>query len=352
MLGETKNQVSLTRPALTGAENKQVPISLRNLVKTLVKTAPLIHPGRRLWSVLKQAKHCVRGLAFARLTSEWFEILQRPELRLVAAHHPYLFQKLQRPYLNRTLNTRQRFRALREHYQFVVTEFSAVVRQEIYATPGKLLATLLLEGVGEYGLRLSCSRQEKEGDLLIGLVNLDTGVALFTLAFSVTQWEIATREIFIGGLKGNKKACDKEVVIALTRAMHGLRPKALLVFALQILAGVWGVTRLRAVSDRMHIYRHWRKRKRLASSYDAWWVESGGQLADDGNFDLPIRFIPREISLLKANKRTMYKRRYLTLAKIARQIENSFTFMKVKGSVQQNVMLPPDAVRPWERAGY
>ena len=39
---------------------------------------------------------------------------------------------------------------------------------------------------------------------MIGLTNLDSGVNRFTLAFSVTQWEQEPREIFIGGLQGNK----------------------------------------------------------------------------------------------------------------------------------------------------
>ena len=263
-------------------------------------------------------------MAFARHTKDWFEILQRPELAVVAGHHPYLFQKLQRPYLNRTLNTCQRFQALQQHYQFVVAQFSPVVRQEIYGTPGKLLARLPLEGIGKFGLRLSCSRQEKEGDLVIGLVNLDTGAVLFTLAFSITQFETEPRQIFIGGLQGNKQACDKELIIAITREMHGLRPKALLLFALQELCTAWGVTRLRAVSDAMHIYKHWQKRKQVASSYDEWWMESGGVLADDGNFDLPATFVPREIATLKVNKRPVYKHRYQMLAEIAGQIRCLF----------------------------
>ena len=293
------------------------------IVKTLVRTAPLIHPGRKLGSLCKQTKHCVRGLAFARQTTLWFETLQRPELAVVAGNHPYLFQKLQRPYLNRTLNTCQRCQALQQHYQFVIAQFSPVVRQEIYATPGKLLAVLPLAEVENFGLRLSCSRQEKEGDLVIGLVNLDTGAVMFTLAFSITQWAAEPKEIFIGGLQGNKLANDKEMIISLTRGFHGLRPKALLLFALQELCGRWGITRLRAVSDAMHIYRHWQKRKQVASSYDEWWVESDGVLADDGNFDLPATFVPRDIATLKVNKRPVYKRRYQLLTEIAGQLSRS-----------------------------
>ena len=197
------------------------------------------------------------------------------------------------------------------------------MRQGVFATPGKLLATLPLAGLGNFGLRLSCSKQEKEGDLVIGLVDIDTAVVLFTLAFSITRFEAESKEIFIGGLQGNKWANDKELVISLTRRWHGLRPKALLLFALQQLALVWDVPRLRAVSDGMHIYRHWQKRKNVAARYDEWWLDSGGRLADDGIFDLPARFTPRDLSTLNAGKRQTYKRRYLLLAEIAAQISSS-----------------------------
>jgi uncharacterized protein VirK/YbjX len=296
---------------------------VKNLIKTLAKTAPLIHPGHKLGSVIKQAKYCARGLIIAPYSKEWFKFLQMPELAVVVQNHPYLFHKLQRPYLNRALNTRQRLDALKQHYGFVATYFPPGMRQEVYATPGKLLATLPLEGVGHFGLCLSCSRKEKEGDLVIGLLNKDTGVVLFTVAFSITRFKAESREIFIGGLQGNARVKDRELTISITRGLYGLRPKGLLLFALQQLAAGWGVTRLRAAGDKMHIYRHWQKRKNLEANYDEFWIESGGKLADDGMFDLPATFIPRDISTLKVNKRQMYKRRYLMLAEIADQIRAS-----------------------------
>jgi hypothetical protein len=294
-----------------------------NLIKALAETATLVHPGRTRAALYKQAKYCVRGLIFASPTKEWFVFLQRPELAVVVRNHPYLFHKLQRPYLNRALNTRQRLEALKQHYRFVATHFSPAMKRDVYATPGRLLAALPLEGVGNFGLCLSCSRQQKEGDLVIGLLNQDTGLVLFTLAFSITQFEAEPKEIFIGGLQGNKLVKDKELIVAITRGLHGLRPKALLLFALQQLAADWGVTRLRAAGNETHIYRHWQKRKNLAASYDEFWIESGGSLADDGMFDLPATFISRDISTLKVNKRQMYKRRYLMLAEIAKQIHSA-----------------------------
>jgi uncharacterized protein VirK/YbjX len=173
------------------------------------------------------------------------------------------------------------------------------------------------------------------------LVNRDNGSELFTLAFSITQYEVEPREIFIGGLQGNKAANEKDLIVAITRGLHGMRPKALLLFALQSLAGVWGISRLRAVSDSTHIYRHWQKRKKLAASYDKWWLDSGGQLAKDGGFDLPVTFIPREIALLKANKRQMYKRRYQMLAGIVGQIKLAFTEPQTRSPFDCKIAHPP-----------
>ncbi|MDR3458243.1 MAG: DUF535 family protein [Verrucomicrobiae bacterium] len=289
----------------------------------MVTTASLIHPWHKPGSSFKRLKHCLRGLFFFRATRQWFNLLQRPGLDGLAWRHPHLFQKLQHPYLNRTLSTRQRLQALEQHYLFIANYLPAEVVDEIYDTPGRLLATVPLAGVGTLGLRLSRSQCQKEGDLAISLVNLEAGTRLFSLTFSVTQFAAEPRELFIGGLQGNKAANAKDLVIDITRGLHGVRPKALLLFALQELADAWGVTRIRAVSDANHIYQHWQKRKQLAASYDSWWLEAGGRLAADGMFDVPSHFIPRELSTIRANKRQLYRRRYLQLAEIAGQIKAS-----------------------------
>jgi hypothetical protein len=94
-------------------------------------------------------------------------------------------------------------------------------------------------------------------------------------------------------------------------------------FALQQLAAVWGLDSIRAVSDRQHVYRHYRKRKKLNTSYDKFWLESGGQLGEDGLFTLPLRFTPRDLKGMNASKRQMYRRRYVMLQELATQIRDT-----------------------------
>lgn len=283
-------------------------------------TAPLVYPGTGSGSVFSRIKYCARGLAHARRSMEWFNLLHQPELAIVARHHPYIFCKLQRPYLNRKLDVRQRLETLKQHYHFVAIRFSKPEMECIYSTPGLLLATIPLKNVGNFGVRLSYGRCEKEGDLLINLVNLDSAEVLFEMSFCISRFDAQCSEVFIGGLQGRKSANDKDSIIAITRAMHGLRPKALLVFVLQQLAACWKIAKIKAVSDDNHIYRHPHKRKDLATSYDEFWLECGGRIDRDGMFELPVAFLPREISTIKVNKRQMYKRRYLMLKGIADQM--------------------------------
>ena len=301
------------------------------LIKTIARTAPLIYPDAGSGAAFSRMKYCARCLAQAHCSKEWFNLLHRPELASVGKYHPYVFCKLQRPYLHRKLNVRQRLDILKQHYHFVATRFSKSVMEAVYASPGLLLATIRLEEVGNFGVRLSYGRQEKEGDLLISLINLESAQVLFELSFCISRFDAQGSELFIGGVQGNRQTHDKDLVIAITRAMYGLRPKALLVFVLQQLAACWGIARLRAVSDDTHIYRHPHKIRDLAASYDELWTESGGTLAGDGMFDLPATFVPRDISTLKPNKRQMYRRRYVLMAEIAEQIKDSWCRPRNKG---------------------
>lgn len=299
-----------------------------NLVKTLIRTAPLIHRDRTPGGIAKRVKYCLRGLAFARGTGEWFEILQAPEMAVIVKDHSYLFHKLQRPYLNRVLDAEQRLNALKYHYKFVLAHFSRPMLEEVYSRSGKLLVELDAGEVGSLEMRLCCSGKQKEGDLLISLMKKKGENRLVAgLSFSISKYETDCKEMFIGGLQGSKLA-SKELIVFITRALYGLRPKALLFYVLQQLAANWGVTRLRAVSNDMHIYRHFQKRRAIAASYDEFWIECGGELAPDGFFDLPVAFVLRDISTIRVNKRQMYRRRYAMLAEFDAQIKSKLVHQR------------------------
>jgi len=296
---------------------------MRKLIGTLWSTAPLIHrdPSARGW--IKRAKYCLRGLAFPRETMDLITFLRQPELAFIVEHNPCLFHKLQRPYLDRTLSIPRRLEALKQHYKFILKYFSPDGIKELYkdADVGKLLFELNVPEVGTLEIRLCCGRMQKEGDLTICLEIKETGRRIGSLSFSVWKCQTDYKEILIGGLQGSKQTTE-ETVVTVTRALYGLRPKALLFFVMQQLATHWNIDRVRGVSDQLHIYRHFQTKRNVNASYDDFWVESGGTLMPDGIFNLPGTFVPRSISSIRVNKRQMYRRRYAMLEKIAERIRN------------------------------
>ena len=303
------------------------------LLCELVRTAPLVHPGIGWRDRLSQFKYCVRGLAYAGQTHELFCALGSPKLALVAQTHPRILSKLQRPYLHRKLGPRQRLEALQHHYGFVDRHFTETMLAEILSLRGFLITAFALDSVGRFGLRLVYRDEfEKEGELSLVFTDEVSSAMLFSLTFCVVAGESGAAEIFIGGLQGCKVVNERERVVTVTRAMHGLRPKALLLFALQQLAEIWAITEIRAVSNVNHIYRHYRKRRSFAASYDEFWSECGGKPFSDCNFVLPASPNLRPIAEIKPGKRAMYRRRYAMLEELAADI--------------QGCLLPEDDTQP------
>jgi uncharacterized protein VirK/YbjX len=294
------------------------------LFTELVRTAPLVHPGPGWLDRWSQFKYCVRGLALARLTHELFSTLQTPKLAEAARRHPRILSKLQRPYLHRKLGPQRRLAALRYHYDFTARQFTTEAIRELFSPKGFLVAELSLEDAGRFGVRLVYRDEfEKEGELSVVFSDETSGAMLFSLTFCVMAGEERAPEIFVGGLQGCKVVNQRESVVAVTRAMHGLRPKALLVFALQQLAAAWRISAIHAVNNGNHVYRHYRKRRTFAASYDEFWQECGGEAGAHGMFKLPLEPRWRALEEIRAAKRSMYKRRYAMLQDLAAQIQRS-----------------------------
>ncbi len=286
------------------------------LLATLSRTAGRVHPDPGWGDQLARLKYCARALLTPGRSTAWFERLAAPELADLVRAHPRLYSKLQRPYLHRRVTVAKRLHLLREHYRFVGDALDASRRREVSSVEGLNLAELPASDPARYSLRLRYDDQfEKEGELTLALQDAVLGEAIFTLSFTVTNWQggDAARSLFVGGIQGRRGANDRDEIVALTRSMHGLRPKALLVFAVQSLAEAWEISEIRAVGDSEHIYRHFRKRREIRASYDEFWAECQGARNDDGNYTLPSRHLVRALDAIPSNKRSLYRKRYAML---------------------------------------
>ena len=300
-------------------------ISSVKMARTLFGSAAQLYPEPGLKRVKDKVKYWMRGLATPELTRQWFQILAQPELSDIVHVHPRLMSKLQRPYLHRNLKPRQRLEVLREHFTFVIAKLSPRDSEKIYSPDGLKLADISLEGVGDFSLQLFYrDRFEKEGELMVALCSAGGKRMIFTLSFTVTAFNQTESSLFIGGLQSFKIQDAREVVVSVTRGMHGLRPKGLLLFTVQQLAKIWGVKTIRAVSNDLNIFQDFRlKKKKVLADYNEFWLESDGNLDADGLFSLPLTFTPRPMTDIKPNKRSLYKQRYAMLEDLATKIAAS-----------------------------
>ena len=311
------------------------------LLATLSRTAGRVHPDSNLGDRIARMKYCIRGLLAPWRTNAWFAQLRSPELRVLVRTHPRIYSKLQRPYLHRRVTLAQRLRLLQEHYAFFSESLGADVRYAVSSPAGLLLAELPASDSSRYSLRLRYDDQfEKEGELTLALQDSVLGEAIFTLSFTVTCWNgggASASELFVGGIQGRKGANDRDEIVALTRSLHGLRPKALLVFAVQRLAEAWDIAGLRAVGDSEHIYRHFRKRRAIQTSYDSFWEECQGGRDADGNFTLPARPVFRGLEAIPANKRSLYRKRYAMLETLGKHLHQAVTSSPSGGGIMPSV---------------
>jgi len=208
----------------------------------LLECAARLYSGYPLMGIGHRLKFFLRAMASPRITLDWFTLWQSPQLAPLVESHPRVLSKLQRPYLYKGLRVKGRWEILRRHYAFALEFFPASVMQSIFSPEGVKLLDVPQMEPGRFSVRLLYGNQfEKEGELSLVIYDEERQGQVFALSFCVTADESGRRMIFIGGLQGCQLSKDGGRVVAMTRGMFGLRPKALLLYTLQQLAVLWNI---------------------------------------------------------------------------------------------------------------
>lgn len=179
------------------------------------------------------------------------------------------------------------------------------------------------------GLKLVLDRAvwfSREGELVLNIFLHDK--RLFSIAFSLgTDGEQSV--VRVGALQGVRDDNILDLYRDLTKEMHGLRPRDLMVDALRMMCSALGITRILAIADcnRQHrnAYFGQAKSQNLEGDYDVVWTEQGGVLADSGFFEFSSDLEFRDMEDIPSKKRSMYRRRYEFLTALAAQISTSCT---------------------------
>lgn len=264
-----------------------------------------------LWSY--RAKFVLRAMyyrnAFQYITSNIDPFL----LEALCKQCPRFLEKSFRPYIINDSSAIERAQFVVQHYQFVSEKLPSYISNEIYINNNNNGLTLFDFTVGEieYAFKLVFhARYQKEGDMSLILFN-DIDKNFYTLTFSIRDIE-GQRQLVIGGLQGPASSPENNLKIkALTKALHGQRPKDLMIKIITLIANIWQVDTLLAVKSDSHAYSARRySKKRVTANYDKHWEALGGTEFDRHFYTLGLEDIRRNPEDISRPKRAMYRRRY------------------------------------------
>jgi uncharacterized protein VirK/YbjX len=295
--------------------------------ETLPKTR--LGVGVYVWK-LTQAAHqernwrsrLVKGLgasfsAFAQkaVFVDWLSYLQEPENRTFLEANPFLCFRTLRGYVSTRWGNEKKLKVLKDSLRFAHFKKGVLLESLVIKMEKKLTVAdvPLGEDLGNLQFKLSNSyRFRREGQWTLSVHCDKIGDELCSIAFAVEevngQWVA-----YAGAIQGGSGA-NEETIKASWKAMHGVRAKAMAIFALQEVVSALGVSRLLGAGNsiQMSSGKHmisvpWNK---ISFNYNQMWEEADGKAVEEGWFELPLREIRRTREEIKTNKRALYTRRY------------------------------------------
>jgi uncharacterized protein VirK/YbjX len=270
--------------------------------------------GRRL-------RFYLRSLLSLGPSSIWFALLNdNPGYRQCLRHEPEMAEKLHRPYRRAGLRANERLGLALDHAricerlgwtELIARAYGETVEIARLVDRDSHPFRILLARPGQFG---------KEGELALHFS--DDDVRLYSACFSFRE-SGGVLELDVGCIQGPGLDDGPQRIRELTRGMHGLRPKSLILESLRAVALATGCSRLRVVGNANHIYRSLRKRRHIAFDYDAFCQEAGGATANGADWLLPVRSEARPLSEIPSRKRSETARRRALLEALGGQIRAS-----------------------------
>ena len=273
-------------------------------------------PSRQHGHRLKAA---LGALVFPVQRARWQAfIAATPGLAALAQDHPSLLYKIYRPYANRRLGCAARVDLLRGHYRFL-WQAGARPLVEYVARRALVLASVEGKDGATYRLQLTAIHDShREGELCLRLTRDGVPLYLASFLFRPQPGQPGGVAIALGALQGLRSPAGAQAVRDSTRALHGCRPKNLMVAALRDFGDFFGCDHLGLVSNANRIALNGRRRRHISCDYDQAWQELHALPTSDGNYRLPCGpcRMP-DLQLLPSKKRADARRRGAMLVQLA-----------------------------------
>lgn len=294
-------------------------------VSALIAAARRTFPGNRPSALVKQAQMVVAGLRLRPLVRSMLAPPAGSALESALVQRPEMIGALLWPYLSASFDARERLSRIISHYR----EIDRLGPPFRFDCDERLVLLDLSEIMP--GLKVVLDQPIwflREGGLVLNLF-IDSFRA-FSIAFSLKREEDGSLTAWIGGIQGRNRDDMLETYRTLTKLMHGLRPRDILLEILKMLLRQWNVAGLYAVSDRSRHHRHpyFRGAKQSSQNYDEIWLDRGGVAINPDFFQLPLSAERRDMATIKPNKRSMYRQRFDLLDELEARLLSGLSELK------------------------
>ena len=293
------------------------------VIETLVRVHRLgraMHPTLSANSLKHQVILLSRALVFLPTIRKWYAISDNPLLTLALERFPLMHGAIYWPYINHTWPMERRLTAIDQHFRMLSGPATIIA----HAT----FKDVELARLDEYaGLRLVLDKAAwflREGDIVLNLFVNDQ--RFYSIAFTLGI-DDGQPLVLVGALQGSNSESAQGVYRDITHALHGMRPRDLLMIALKLLCGEFGIHRIWAVSSdhRQHNSPFFgdSHKKKVLVAYDEVWLEHGGTALGNGFFEIPVMVRQKDMSEIPTRKRATYRQRYQMRDKLALDIKSS-----------------------------
>jgi uncharacterized protein len=282
-----------------------------------------MHPDLSLNSLKHQIFLMARSLMYLPDIRKWFDTSDNPLLTQALKRFPLIHGAIYWPYINHTWPMQRRMASIDQHYRMLGGAATIIAD----ATFEEVELARLDE---EYtGLRFVLDKAKwflREGEIVLNLFVNDQ--RFYSVAFTLGV-EAGQPLVLVGTLQGSNSENAQDIYRDITRALHGMRPRDVLMVALKLLCGELGIHRIWAVSnDNRQL-----KGSYFGNAYDGKamvalnevWIEHGGRELGNGFFEIPAVVGYKDMSEIPTRKRSAYRRRYQMLDKLAVDINSSCT---------------------------
>jgi len=193
---------------------------------------------------------CVNGLKFRSELERLRSLFDCDELSEVLTLLPTIEEKLFKPYLNTEWDIETRLSCIKDHFHSIREIFGSQARY-IYREEGFQLFEFSNYDDEPFTIELFPGYL-REGSIGLRLCNAD-GHEVYAISFHISTK--AQRTLYIGAVQGpNERIKDRrKEIVKLTRSNHGLRPKALMVEVMYMIAKRLDVDKIYAISNKQRI---------------------------------------------------------------------------------------------------